>query len=150
MNCTLPDKNCLYSFACIRSFSATLPELQSMRSFIRESCHRCGFSAATFLTEIDLCAHEACANIVLHSYRNCTKEKPLIIHCASKDSGLSIILYDQGTSFVPKTPYTPYLEERGKGLFLIHTLAHHIEFSPKTHGSDWNRMRIFKKYRLLA
>ena len=73
------------------------------------------------LSDIKLAVTEACTNVVIHAYADA--EGPMEIRAALGDSGLSIVVRDEGRGVVPRAD-SPGL---GLGLPLIATLTETLE-----------------------
>jgi anti-sigma regulatory factor (Ser/Thr protein kinase) len=135
---------------CVRKeFKNTLNELSAVRNFISHICKQAEFVSEDFITEIELCVHEAVANIIKHAYQN-EVDRPIIIECTYEENkGLHIDIYDLGIPFVPdplQFSELPLEAEAGRGLFLMHMLSEVLEFHPRNAQKEWNHLYLFKSY----
>ena len=90
---------------------------------------------------LQLAAHEACANIIDHAYAgdlDCRIHVTLtLIECPRR---LIIELHDTGFSFDPATVPVPNLDEahdHGYGLFLMHSLMDEVTYTSRPEGNHW-------------
>jgi serine/threonine-protein kinase RsbW len=95
---------------------------------------------------VQLAAHEICANIVEHAYAG-QSGGDVHITLALTDSppGLSIVMRDRGRAFDPTVAPPPDLDriqERGYGLYLAQTLLDDVRYEPEPGGNCW---RLFKR-----
>lgn len=90
---------------------------------------------------LQLAAHEACANIIDHAYEGAVGCRILVtIILADCPRRLIIELHDTGCSFDPATVPAPNLDEahdHGYGLFLMHSLMDEVTYTSRPEGNHW-------------
>lgn len=90
---------------------------------------------------LQLAAHEACANIIDHAYEGALGCRILVtIILADCPRRLIIELHDTGYSFDPATVPAPNLDEahdHGYGLFLMHSLMDEVTYTSRSEGNHW-------------
>jgi len=95
----------------------------------------------TITYNIQLAAHETCANIVDHAYTD-EKDKRITITLTLADQPFRLIidLYDTGRAFDLESTPAPNLSEprtHGYGLFLVHSLMDEVVYHPETGNNHW-------------
>jgi len=90
---------------------------------------------------LQLAAHEACANIIDHAYEGALGRRILVtIILADCPRRLIIELHDTGYSFDLATVPAPNLDEahdHGYGLFLMHSLMDEVTYTSRPEGNHW-------------
>ena len=90
---------------------------------------------------LQLAAHEACANIIDHAYAGDQDRRILItLTLAGHPRRLIIELHDNGYSFDLATVPEPNLDEahdHGYGLFLIRRLMDEVTYMSRPEGNHW-------------
>ena len=90
---------------------------------------------------LQLAAHEACANIIDHAYAGSLDCRILItITLTGRPRRLIIELHDTGHSFDLATAPEPNLDEahdHGYGLFLIRSLMDEVTYTSRPEGNHW-------------
>jgi serine/threonine-protein kinase RsbW len=90
---------------------------------------------------IQLAAHEACANIVDHAYAGELERRiEIILTLAGPPRQLIIDLHDTGSAFDLSSVPTPDLDQahdHGYGLFLIRSLMDEVTYTPRSGGNHW-------------
>ncbi|HNP85709.1 MAG TPA: ATP-binding protein [Kouleothrix sp.] len=90
---------------------------------------------------IQLAAHEACANIVDHAYDGYDDQRIEIVLTMEVPSKRFIIdLYDSGHSFDLASTTTPNFEVpqiRGYGLYIIRSLMDDVSYHPEPGSNHW-------------
>ena len=121
------------------TFDADFHSLDEIREFVGEAARQVGFSEKEIYS-IQLAADEASTNIIEHAYAG-KGEGKIDIDCNVSDTGLEIVMRDQGSSFDPSSVPEPNvkadLSERkigGLGIYLMRQLMDevHYESSPET------------------
>lgn len=90
---------------------------------------------------LQLAAHEACANIIDHAYAGDLGHRILVtITLTDCPRRLIIELHDTGYSFEPASVPKPNLDEahdHGYGLFLMHSLMDEVTYTSRPEGNHW-------------
>lgn len=90
---------------------------------------------------LQLAAHEACANIIDHAYEGDIGHRILVtITLTERPRRLTIELQDTGYSFDPASVPAPDLNEahdHGYGLFLMHSLMDEVTYTSRPDGNHW-------------
>ena len=90
---------------------------------------------------IQLAAHEACANIIDHAYAGDSERRVLItLTLAGCPRRLIIELHDTGFSFDLAAVPEPNLDEahdHGYGLFLMRSLMDEMTYTSRPEGNHW-------------
>lgn len=96
---------------------------------------------------VQLGVHEACVNIIEHSYRDVEDGKIFIdLEFINDPVGIVINIHDTGKGFDPQTIPSPGFDElqyRGFGLYLIRELIDDAVYSSEKHGNHWHLKKIF-------
>lgn len=91
--------------------------------------------------------HEACVNIIEHSYKNVENGEIFInMEVINDPIGVVINIHDTGKGFDPETIPSPKfgeLQYRGFGLYLIRELIDDAVYSSKKNGNHWYLKKIF-------
>jgi serine/threonine-protein kinase RsbW len=94
---------------------------------------------------LQLAAHEACANIIDHAYAGDLNRRILItLTLTGRPRRLIIELHDTGFSFDLATVPDPNLNEahdHGYGLFLIRSLMDEVTYTPRPEGNYWELVK---------
>ncbi|MEO7909887.1 MAG: ATP-binding protein [Roseiflexaceae bacterium] len=94
---------------------------------------------------LQLAAHEACANIIDHAYAGDLGRRILVIITLTEcPRQLIIELQDTGYSFDPATVPQPNLNEahdHGYGLFLMHSLMDEVTYTSRPEGNHWTLVK---------
>lgn len=75
------------------------------------------------VADVALALSEACANVVVHAYRDAAQETVLEVRATCSDEGLAVVIGDHGGGMLPRTD-SPGL---GLGLPLMASLASTLE-----------------------
>lgn len=99
----------------------------------------------TITYNIQLAAHEACANIVDHAYAGAL-DKRILINLTLKQHPMSFVidLYDSGQPFDLETTPTPNLDQpqvHGYGLFIIRSLMDEMVYRPQPGNNHWSLVK---------
>ena len=90
---------------------------------------------------VQLAAHEACANIIDHAYIGELERRILVtLTLGGRPRRLIIELHDNGYSFDLATVPEPNLEEahdHGYGLFLMRSLMDEVTYTARPEGNHW-------------
>ena len=90
---------------------------------------------------MQLAAHEACANIIDHAYAGDSGRRILItLTLAGCPRRLIIVLHDTGFSFDLAAVPEPNLDEahdHGYGLFLMRSLMDEVTYTSRPEGNHW-------------
>jgi serine/threonine-protein kinase RsbW len=90
---------------------------------------------------LQLAAHEACANIIDHAYAGKTEHRILIkLSLIVRPRRLTIELHDTGCSFDIASIPEPNLNEahdHGYGLFLMRSLMDEVTYTSQPEGNYW-------------
>jgi serine/threonine-protein kinase RsbW len=90
---------------------------------------------------LQLAAHEACANIIDHAYAGNRNHRILItLTLTERPRRLIIELYDTGYAFDLATVAEPNLDEahdHGYGLFLMRRLMDEVIYTSQPEGNHW-------------
>ena len=129
-NLTIPSDLCLLSMA---------------RSFIEAICLIAGFDEK--LTHcVVLATDEAVNNIMRHAHRN-HPEASIHLECFFKESGIEILIHDQGDPFdLESVPHFDPSEIRvgGRGVFLMRRLMDELSCRPREDAVQGNILRMVK------
>ena len=94
---------------------------------------------------LQLAAHEACANIIDHAYAGDHDRRILIIlTLIGRPRRLIIELHDTGFSFDLATVPEPNLDEahdHGYGLFLMRSLMDEVTYTSRPEGNHWELVK---------
>ena len=94
---------------------------------------------------VQLAAHEACANIIDHAYAGQLERRIVItLTLAASPRRLIIDLHDTGCSFDLASVPEPNLDEahvRGYGLFLMRSLVDEVTYVPRPEGNHWSLVK---------
>jgi len=97
----------------------------------------------TIVYNLQLAAHEACANIIDHAYAGDDDPDRRILvtlTLTSRPRRLIIELHDTGYSFDPAAVPEPNLDEahdHGYGLFLMRSLMDEVSYTSQPEGNHW-------------
>jgi serine/threonine-protein kinase RsbW len=99
----------------------------------------------TIIYNIQLAAHEVCANIVDHAYAG-EDDKRILINLTLKQHPMRFVidLYDSGQSFDLGNTPTPNLEQpqvHGYGLFIIRSLMDEMIYQPQPGNNHWSLVK---------
>jgi serine/threonine-protein kinase RsbW len=100
----------------------------------------------TAIYNIQLAAHECCANVVDHAYAGAGGIIMAVLEWQDTPRQFVIELHDSGQAFNPADSPAPNLEEaqiHGYGLFLIHELMDEVGYDPQPGDNCW---RLVKKF----
>ena len=129
-------------------FSGRFENLAGIRKFVSEAALEAGFDDKDIYA-VELAVDEACANIIEHAYGGEGKGEIICI-CNDLNSGLEIILKDDGERFDPAGVCAPdfsveldKLQPRGAGLFLIRNMMDDVDF--KFSKETGNELRMVKR-----
>jgi serine/threonine-protein kinase RsbW len=90
---------------------------------------------------LQLAAHEACANIIDHAYAGDLERRILVtLTLGGRPRRLIIELHDNGYSFDLAAVPEPNLDEahdHGYGLFLIRSLMDEVTYTSRPEGNHW-------------
>lgn len=90
---------------------------------------------------VQLAAHEACANIVDHAYAGQPGQRmAIVITLAQQPQRLIIDLYDSGQPFELDQAPLPNLDVpqvRGYGLFIMRSLMDQVTYQPMPGNNHW-------------
>ena len=90
---------------------------------------------------VQLAAHEACANVIDHAYEGDLDRRILVtLTLGDRPRRLLIELHDNGYSFDLATVPEPNLEEahdHGYGLFLMRSLMDEVTYTSRPEGNHW-------------
>ena len=90
---------------------------------------------------LQLAAHEACANIIDHAYAGDLERRILVtLTLGGRPRRLVIELHDTGYSFDLAAVPEPNLEEahdHGYGLFLMRSLMDEVTYTSRPEGNHW-------------
>jgi serine/threonine-protein kinase RsbW len=95
---------------------------------------------------IQLAAHECCANVVDHAYAETGGTIVAVLGLEDSPRQMVIELHDNGRIFNPEDAPAPNLDEaqiHGYGLFLIHELMDEVTYDPMPGDNRW---RLVKKF----
>lgn len=129
-------------------FSSDVSQLPALRLFVREICQQAPSACESFGSQVLLAVNELFCNIVKYAYHNQPKGE-ILIQSQYVDDGICFTLSDRGTAFNPLKINPPNLageQESGFGFFIVQQIADHISYIPKKTNTDWNHIRIFKRY----
>ncbi len=129
-------------------FSSDISQLSALRLFVREICQQAPSACENFGAQVLLAINELFCNIVKYAYHNLPKGE-ILIESQYVDDGICFTLSDRGTVFNPLKINHPNLageQESGFGFFIVQQIADHISYIPKKTDTDWNHIRIFKRY----
>jgi serine/threonine-protein kinase RsbW len=116
--------------ACISEFLARVENVDERESIVYN---------------LQLAAHEACANIIDHAYAGEAEHRILIeMSLTLRPRGLAIELHDTGCSFDIESVPEPNLNEahdHGYGLFLIRSLMDEVRYTSRPDGNYWLLMK---------
>ena len=101
---------------------ATAREVGIIRRAVLEAAESLGLAPA-LRDDIGLAVSEACANVVMHAYRDAPAPGPLTVEIYRTDGEFVVVVSDVGIGIAPRTD-SPGL---GMGLALIARLAHRLE-----------------------
>ena len=94
---------------------------------------------------LQLAAHEACANIIDHAYAGETEHRIMIILTLTvRPRRLIIELHDTGCSFDIDSVPEPNLNEahdHGYGLFLMRSLMDEVTYTSRSEGNYWSLVK---------
>jgi serine/threonine-protein kinase RsbW len=94
---------------------------------------------------LQLAAHEACANIIDHAYDNQVERRiAIMLTLAAPPRRLIIDLYDTGCSFDIASVPEPNLNEahdHGYGLFLMRSLMDEVSYISQPDGNHWSLVK---------
>ncbi len=129
-------------------FTLTVPAelriLPLIRALVDVVAGLAGFSKEDAYA-IKLAAVEACANSILHGYKD-RPTQPLSLACCILPGGLQINVRDQGEPFdIQSVPHLDPAEVRrgGRGVMLIRAVMDEVTSSPPAAGG--NDLRLFKR-----
>ncbi|MCE2983196.1 MAG: anti-sigma factor antagonist [Parachlamydia sp.] len=130
-------------------FFGDFAQLVPVRFFVSEICSQVPCQTKNFSHKMQLAIDELFCNIITHAYKDEKTKGAIVIEGLISDDGVYFILSDQGTPFDPTLiPFPNFAGEieGGFGFFIVQQIADHITYIPKKDESDWNRIRIFKRY----
>jgi serine/threonine-protein kinase RsbW len=94
---------------------------------------------------LQLAAHEACANIIDHAYAGELERRiAIMLTLAARPRRLIIDLYDTGCSFDFASVPEPNLNEahdHGYGLFLMRSLMDEVSYISQPEGNHWSLVK---------
>ena len=94
---------------------------------------------------LQLAAHEACANIIDHAYAGEVERRiAIMLTLAAPPRRLIIDLYDTGCSFDIASVPEPNLNEahdHGYGLFLMRSLMDEVRYISRPEGNHWSLVK---------
>jgi serine/threonine-protein kinase RsbW len=94
---------------------------------------------------VQLAAHEACANIIDHAYAGEDERRIIItLTLLAPPRRMIINLHDNGYSFDIASVPTPNLDEahdHGYGLFLMRSLMDEVTYVPQPEGNQWSLVK---------
>jgi serine/threonine-protein kinase RsbW len=94
---------------------------------------------------LQLAAHEACANVIDHAYEGDGEQRIIItLTLTAPPRRLIIDLHDTGYSFDISTVPEPDLNEahdHGYGLFLMRSLMDEVTYVPQPKGNHWSLVK---------
>jgi serine/threonine-protein kinase RsbW len=94
---------------------------------------------------LQLAAHEACANIIDHAYAGEVERRIKIrLALTAPPRRLIIDLYDAGCAFDPTSVPEPNLDEahdHGYGLFLMRSLMDEVKYLSQPEGNHWSLVK---------
>jgi serine/threonine-protein kinase RsbW len=94
---------------------------------------------------LQLAAHEACANIIDHAYVGDVEQRIIItLTLAAPPRRMIIDLHDTGYSFDITTVPEPNLNEahdHGYGLFLMRSLMDEVSYIAQPRGNHWSLVK---------
>ena len=108
---------------------ATANEVALIRRAVLEAAETHGF-APVVRDDIGLAVSEACANVVMHAYRDAPAPGPLTVEIYRSSGEFVVVVSDEGSGIAPRTD-SPGL---GLGLALIARLAHRLEIGANGGG----------------
>ena len=108
---------------------ATAHEVALIRRAVLEAAKTYGFAPA-LCDDIGLAVSEACANVVMHAYRDAPAPGPLTVEIYRTNGDFVVVVSDEGLGIAPRTD-SPGL---GMGLALIARLAHRLEIGTNGGG----------------
>jgi serine/threonine-protein kinase RsbW len=114
---------------------ATANEVGLIRRSVLEAAETQGFDPA-LRDDIGLAVSEACANVVMHAYRDEPAPGPLTVEIHSTNGEFVVVVSDEGLGIAPRTD-SPGL---GLGLALIARLAHRLEIG--ANGGDGAKLTM--------
>jgi serine/threonine-protein kinase RsbW len=90
---------------------------------------------------VQLAAHEACANIIDHAYAGELERRiEIMLTLAGPPRQLIIDLHDTGSAFDLSSVPAPDLDQahdHGYGLFLIRSLMDEVTYTPRSGSNHW-------------
>lgn len=100
-----------------------------------------GAERETLTYNLQLAAHEACANIVDHAYSGDPSNRILIsLALMAEPNRFVIDLFDSGRSFDLASTPLPNLDQpqvHGYGLFIIQSLMDEVVYQPQPGNNHW-------------
>ena len=94
---------------------------------------------------LQLAAHEACANIIDHAYAGEVERRiKITLTLAARPRRLIIELHDTGCSFDLASVPEPNLDEahdHGYGLFLMRSLMDEVTYTSRPEGNHWSLVK---------
>jgi len=127
---------------------ATFTYLSLLGACIGEMLLRADGAArrTNLIYNVQLAAHEICANIIEHAYAGRPGgDVHITLTLTDSPPGLSIVMRDRGRAFDPAVAPPPDLDrvqEGGYGLYLAHALLDDVRYEPEPGGNCW---RLFKR-----
>lgn len=134
-----------------KKFKANLTNLREIRNLTYNFAKSEGFDNMD-INRIEMAVDEACANIILHTYKNDTS-KPIYITFKKNDDSISIVIEDEGERFDPQLESLPDLKKHaqeyrtnGLGIYLMTRLVDEIHY--EYIRDKGNRLKLVK-YRII-
>ena len=129
-------------------FPSRFESLARIRNFVSRAAKDAGFNEKEIYA-VELAVDEACANIIEHAYEG-EGNGEIECTCNNLNSGLEIIIQDDGKPFDPNSIPLPdfsvdldELKPRGAGLFIIRNLMDDVSFTfSKKKGNELRMVKL--------
>ena len=98
----------------------------------------------TLAYNVALAVHEACTNIVEHSYAGSAGSIKAVLRLSEEPRRLVIELHDTGRPFVMPEIQEPNADEfqiNGYGLFLMYQLMDEVKYHPQNGNNRWRLVK---------
>jgi serine/threonine-protein kinase RsbW len=130
------------------NFPSRFESLARIRNFVSRAAKDAGFNEKEIYA-VELAVDEACANIIEHAYEG-EGNGEIECTCNNLNSGLEIIIQDDGKPFDPNSIPLPdfsvdldELKPRGAGLFIIRNLMDDVSFTfSKKKGNELRMVKL--------